>query len=128
MVCNLCTQDFAFVLRVAGELDALSVADLKPTIDRIVYERPLRLSVDLSGLRLIDARGVSAIVSLFKAVQSYEGRMTVRGACGQPLTVLRALRLDNVLLDQPAQNPGPSYPVVGDAPPARQEHTRQLTR
>jgi anti-anti-sigma factor len=124
MVCNFCTQDVASVLRVTGELDALSVADLKPTIDRIVDKHPLRLSVDLSGLRLIDARGVSAIVSLFKAVQSYEGKMTVLGACGQPLAVLRVLRLDNVLLERPAQGPGPIHPAVGDTPPACQENPR----
>ena len=100
MVHNFSTQPSASILRVAGELDVISVRDLGPTIGRIAEERPPNLQVDLSGLRLIDSKGVGALVTLFKAVRRYDGKMSVLGASEQPLAVLRLLKLDRVLMAQ----------------------------
>jgi anti-sigma B factor antagonist len=97
MVYNLGTQDAAVVLRVEGELDAVSTVDLGPAIGNIAEKRPAQVYVDLSGLRLIDSTGVGAIVSLFKAVRSYDGKMAVLGAREQPLAILRLLNLERVL-------------------------------
>ena len=102
MVYNFGTQDSASVLRVQGELDASSVLDLRPTIGKIVDERPRLLFVDLSDLRLIDSTGVGAIVALYKAVRSYNGSMAVLGAREQPLAMFRILNLDRVLMGQAA--------------------------
>jgi anti-sigma B factor antagonist len=101
MTYNLSTQDANSVLDIQGELDAISVTELRPTIGRISRERPSRLLVDLSGLRLIDSSGVGAIVSLFKAVRSYNGDMAVLGVQDQPLSIFRLLHLDRVLMPKP---------------------------
>ncbi len=94
---NLNAHEKASVLSIGGELDALSVRDLRPVIDQIGENRPSKLLVDLSQLRLIDSSGVGAIVSLFKRVRAYEGSMAVVGAQEQPLAILRLLQLDRVL-------------------------------
>ena len=94
---NLNTREDESVLSIAGELDALSVQDLRPVIDEIAGGRPSRVCVDLSKLRLIDSSGVGAIVSLFKKVKAYEGSLAVVGVHDQPLAILRLLRLDRVL-------------------------------
>ena len=94
---NLNTQDDESVLSIAGELDALSVQDLRPVIERIAGDRPPKVLVDLSKLRLIDSSGVGAIVSLFKKVKSYDGSLAVVGVHDQPLAILRLLQLDRVL-------------------------------
>jgi anti-sigma B factor antagonist len=98
MLFNLSTDKDASTLRIEGELDALSVVELRPIITKISEDRPSRVLVDLSHLRLIDSSGVGAIVALFKAVRAYDGTLSVLGVHGQPLAILRLLRLDRVLL------------------------------
>jgi anti-sigma B factor antagonist len=94
---NLIKQDDASVLSIGGELDALSVRDLRPVIDRIGEDRPSKVLVDLSHLRMIDSSGVGAIVGLFKQVRAYEGSMALVGVHDQPLAILRLLKFDRVL-------------------------------
>jgi anti-sigma B factor antagonist len=85
-------------LKVAGELDALSVTDLRPSVEGLASEEPKHVIVDLSGLRVIDSSGVGAIVSLFKRVRAYGGRFEVREVQGQPLSIFKVLRLDRVFM------------------------------
>ena len=95
---DLDTQHGASVLRIEGELDALSVVELRPIIEKISKDRPSKVLVDLARLRLIDSSGVGAIVALFKTVRAYEGALAVVGVRDQPLAILRLLRLDRVLI------------------------------
>jgi len=85
-------------LRIEGELDALSVAELRPIIARINEDQPPHVLVDLAGLRLIDSCGVGAIVSLFKIVRDYGGDLAVAGVRDQPLAIFRLVHLDRVLV------------------------------
>ena len=83
-------------LKVAGELDALTVTNLRPRVDALALEEPPRVIVDLGALRLVDSSGVGAIVSLFKRVRAYGGQFEVKDVQGQPLSVFKVLRLDRV--------------------------------
>jgi anti-sigma B factor antagonist len=96
---NLNTEEDSAVLSINGELDALSVLDLRAVINKIGEDQPSRVLIDLSHLRLIDSSGVGAIVALFKKVKAYDGSMAVVGVQDQPLAILRLLRLDRVLTD-----------------------------
>ena len=95
---NLNTQRDPATLRIEGALDALSATELRPVISKIGEAQPSRLVVNLARLRLIDSSGVGAVVSLFKLVRAYDGSLSVVGAQGQPLAILRLLRLDRVLM------------------------------
>lgn len=99
---NLNTQEDASVLSIEGELDALSAHDLRPIISKIGEDRPSKVLVDLSHLRLIDSSGVGVIVALLKTVRAYDGSMAVVGVSEQPLAILRLLRLDRVLFPSSA--------------------------
>lgn len=90
------TEGKSTLIRVTGELDAVSVAELRPSLDAIAATEPGAVTVDLSGLRLIDSSGVGALVSLFKRVRACGGQFEVRGVQGQPLSIFRVLRLDKV--------------------------------
>lgn len=103
MLFNLDTQNGSSVLRIEGELDALSVVDLRPVISGIGDKRPPHVVVDLSRLRLIDSSGVGAIVALFKVVRAYGGALEVVGVRDQPLAILRLLHLDRVLVRDEAR-------------------------
>jgi anti-sigma B factor antagonist len=84
------------VLRIEGSLDAMSTPELRPTLEELVAARTPRVTVDVSGLRLIDSSGVGAIVSLYKRMRAQGCHVVVRGLRDQPLAIFRLLRLDRV--------------------------------
>jgi anti-sigma B factor antagonist len=84
-------------LRIEGELDAITVSQIRPTIDALVAERPARVVIDVTNLRLVDSSGVGALVFLYKNAKQYGGVVTVQGLRDQPLSIFRLLRLDRVL-------------------------------
>jgi len=83
-------------IKISGELDAVTVVDLRPEIERIIAERVDKVIVELSALRLIDSSGVGAIVSLFKRLRAEGGQFEVAGVQGQPLMIFQVLKLDQV--------------------------------
>jgi anti-sigma B factor antagonist len=85
-------------LNITGELDAVSVPDLRPVLDDLISKGHKKIVIDLSGLRLIDSSGVGAIVYLFRKLRAVGGTVSVKGASDQPLAILRLLKLDQILL------------------------------
>jgi anti-sigma B factor antagonist len=85
------------ILRIEGELDAITSTELRPALERLLAERHTRIEVDLSDLRLIDSSGVGALVFLYKRAREYGGAVNVTGTRDQPLSIFRLLRLDRVL-------------------------------
>jgi anti-sigma B factor antagonist len=92
------TQDAeTAVLRVRGELDALSCPELRPVLDTLAAKGKCVVTVDLSELRLIDSSGVGAMVSLYKRVRANGGEVKFVGVTAQPLVIFKLLRLDRAL-------------------------------
>lgn len=84
------------VLRVRGNLDAMTAPDLMPAVEALAADRCANVVVDVSELDLIDSSGVAVIVALYKRVRAYGGTMMVSGARDQPLSIFRLLRMDRV--------------------------------
>jgi anti-sigma B factor antagonist len=84
----------ATVLRVRGELDALSCSELRPVLDALAAQGQCSVVVDLSELRLIDSSGVGVLVSLYKRVRANGGQVKFLGVTAQPLVIFKLLRLD----------------------------------
>lgn len=94
-------------LVIRGELDAISVSDIRPDLDNLIDSQPRRVEVDLSRLRMVDSSGVGAIVSLYKRVRSQGGEVVVSGLQDQPLAIFRLLRLDRVMAGTDIEPPVP---------------------
>jgi anti-sigma B factor antagonist len=84
------------LLSIEGVLDALTVPEIRPTIDALVEAKRPSIEVDLSALRVIDSSGVGVVVSLYKRSKAYGGIVRVRGLASQPLAIFKLLRLDKV--------------------------------
>jgi anti-sigma B factor antagonist len=97
-------------LVIEGELDAVSVAELRGDLEKLVKTRPTVVDVDLSQLRMVDSSGVGALVSLYKRVRAQGGSVVIKGLRDQPLAIFRLLRLDRVMLNQDSRIP-PSPPA-----------------
>jgi anti-sigma B factor antagonist len=85
------------VLRIKGELDSITAPEVRATFDEVVESETKQVELDLSALRVIDSSGVGAIVSLFKRMRAYGGKLEVSGVSGQPLSIFKVLNLIKVL-------------------------------
>jgi anti-sigma B factor antagonist len=83
-------------LSVRGSLDINSAPQLAEEIDKIVASKPKKVTVDLSGLDLIDSSGVAALVKLYKGIRGHGGAVAMLGARDQPLAIFKLLRMDKV--------------------------------
>ncbi len=91
---TLDTLDDVDVIKLKGNLDALTAPELKPTIDELVAGKRVKVVFDLQDLTLIDSSGVGAIVSLFKRVRMLGGDVKIACLANQPKEIFRLLRLD----------------------------------
>jgi anti-sigma B factor antagonist len=99
MTFSISTTDGGVVrLAIAGELDVVTVPELRGEIEKLLGRRPQRLEVDLSALRMLDSSGVGALVSLYKRVRAQGGEVVMVGLRDQPLAIFRLLRLDRVMI------------------------------
>jgi anti-sigma B factor antagonist len=83
-------------LSVRGSLDINTAPQLAEEIDKIVASKPKKVSVDLTGLDLIDSSGVAALVKLYKGIRGTGGTVAMTGARDQPLAIFKLLRMDKV--------------------------------
>ena len=93
---------------IEGELDAVSVSDLRGDLEKLLARQPARVEVDLSRLRMVDSSGVGALVSLYKRVRAQGGSVVVSGLRDQPLAIFRLLRLDRVMVGAELSTPTPA--------------------
>jgi anti-sigma B factor antagonist len=102
---NLSTSvgDSGVKLTIGGELDVVTVLELRAEIEKVLAQRPPRVEVDLSTLRMVDSSGVGALVSLYKRVRAQGGEVVMSGLRDQPLAIFRLLRLDRVMIGSEMQ-------------------------
>src|SRR5262245_3305408 len=67
MTFSISTVDGGIIrLSIDGELDVVTVPELRGALEKLLARRPDRVEVDLSSLRMIDSSGVGALVSFYK--------------------------------------------------------------
>ena len=85
------SADQELVLAWSGDVDALSVDDLRAAVDEAVSEAaPERLVLDLTGLGFIDSTGLGLLVHTLNLCESRGVALTLRGI---PEGALRLLEL-----------------------------------
>ncbi len=90
---NLATVKEDLFLEIEGSLDALAVEVLRPRFDELVQDKA-DVVIDLSKINFIDSSGIGAIVFLFKRLRSLQRNLSLVGVHGQPLELLKHLRID----------------------------------
>ena len=101
-------EDGSARLAIEGELDAVSVSDLRADLEKLLARQPARIDVDLSRLRMVDSSGVGALVSLYKRARAQGGSVVLTGLRDQPLAIFRLLRLDRVMVGAEIAAPAPA--------------------
>src|SRR5262249_52075437 len=85
------------VCALEGELGEESVEHVDREIDRYLPEGPGTVEIDLQRLRALDTSGAGCLLSLALKARSRGAELSLRGVFGQPLELLRELRVDGDL-------------------------------
>ncbi|MDT7649703.1 MAG: hypothetical protein QOI36_1109 [Pseudonocardiales bacterium] len=64
-------------VRLVGELDLASVGSLTDALEALRDERPELVVIDLSELRFVDARGLSALVDIDRDLRAVGGSLVL---------------------------------------------------
>lgn len=96
----------AAVVRLAGELDWVSAAELTPCLDQLLRNGCTDVRIDALRLTFCDAAALSVLVRGNNGCISVGGRLTIVGATGIVARVLKVTGLDEYLGDPLAKGFG----------------------
>lgn len=89
--------DTRFELSLSGPLDAQEIQKLRPDLDFLAHSHYSPLVLNMAAVDFLDASGVGAIVYLYKRLTQAGHQLEITHVHGQPLTLIRALRIDRTL-------------------------------
>ncbi len=85
------------VLSINGDMDAIGCRDIQPTIDQVLQQEHQQVQIDLAQVAFLDSSGIGAIVYLYKRLIEKERTMEIKNAHGQPLELIKLLRIENAI-------------------------------
>ena len=88
----------ATVVTLHGDLDLVTLEDLRGLLDRACLGDPTRVVVDLTDVPFVDVLSLSTILASADAVREYGGCLHVRGASGAVRRICALLNAKDVLL------------------------------
>ena len=89
-----CNNTLNFVIN--DSFDALAVELLRPQLDKLVQDGS-DVVLNIENVNFIDSSGIGAIVFLFKRLRTLEQSLSIIGAHGQPLELMKHLRVEQTI-------------------------------
>jgi anti-anti-sigma regulatory factor len=83
------------ICTLEGELGEENVEHVDREIDRYLTVGPGTIELDCAKLRALDTSGAGCLLALALKARSRGSELSLRGVFGQPLELLRELRVDN---------------------------------
>ena len=90
-------QDVQRVFLITGQFDAMAVKNLRPSFTEIAEKEQRDVRLDLTSVNFIDSSGIGAIVFMYKRMSARGRKLTITGLHGQPLELIRFLRIDKTI-------------------------------
>ncbi|MBN3560851.1 STAS domain-containing protein [Aliamphritea spongicola] len=90
------TSNQMLSINLSGDFDALAVEELRSEFDSLT-EQQQDVIIDMQDVTFIDSSGIGAIVFLFKRLRSQDLNLSITGVHGQPLELMRYLRIDKCI-------------------------------
>ena len=88
----------ATVVTLHGDLDLVTLEDLRGILDQACFGDPARVVIDLSDVPFVDVLSLSSILASADAVREYGGALHVRGASGAVRRICAMLNAKDLLL------------------------------
>ena len=90
------------IVQIKRDMDAAAMAEMKPMFEELA-DGVESVCFDLGGVGFLDSSGVGGIVFVFKRLQKRSRQVTLTNVEGQPLRLLRQLRLEFMLERRPTR-------------------------
>lgn len=88
----------ATVVTLHGDLDLVTVEDLRVLLDKVCADEPERVVIDLTDVPFVDVLSLSTILASADAVRERGGFLHVRGASGAVRRICAMLNAKDLLL------------------------------
>ena len=100
-------------IRIQGDMDAYGVLEsgLNNVLERLCDAWEGEVELDFTEVLFMDSSGIGAIVYLYKRLTAAGRKMQIVGASGQPLELLKTLRIDRSIA---VSNTIPAPQVIAD--------------
>lgn len=102
----VCTDTGGSCLRLRGELDLVTAPGLERLLDQLRRDGHRRIILDLSGLELLCAAGLSVFLRADRALRAVGGRLLLLRPTRMARRVLEITGLDAALSIEPVQRDG----------------------
>ncbi len=87
-------EDDRAVIRPAGDnIVAASIPELRAKMHGIVEEGVRDLTVDLTGVDMVDSSGIGLLIAAYNSLRKVGGRLAVIHASTELLELFRAMRM-----------------------------------
>ncbi|CEO39473.1 anti-sigma factor antagonist [Photobacterium kishitanii] len=90
-------NDDTIVLSINGDMDAAGCQNIQSTIDDVISKPHPHIDVDMENVAFLDSSGIGALVYLYKRLTEKQHSMRIKNAHGQPLSLLKLLRIENAI-------------------------------
>ena len=90
------------IVQIKRDMDAAAMAEMKPMFEELA-DGVEGVCFDLGGVGFLDSSGVGGIVFVFKRLQKRSRQVTLTNVEGQPLRLLRQLRLEFMIERRPTR-------------------------
>ena len=88
------------LVKIDQDMDAAAMAAMKPMFEELADSQN-DICFDMSGVNFIDSSGVGGIVYVFKRLRERSLSVSLANVAGQPLRLLRHLKLEFMLSRRP---------------------------
>lgn len=87
-------------ITIEGDMDALTIKQLRNQFEEIIVNENGNVTVDISKVEFIDSSGIGALVFLYKRLTATGRSMLIKGVHGQPGDLFAFLRIDKTIPTQ----------------------------
>lgn len=89
------------LIKINRDMDAAAMAVMKPMFEELASSES-DVCFDMSGVNFLNSSGVGGIVFVFKRLRERSLSVTLANVAGQPLRLLRQLKLEFMLQATPS--------------------------
>ena len=89
------------LVKIDQDMDAAAMAAMKPMFEELANSQS-DICFDLSGVQFLDSSGIGGVVYVFKRLRERSLHVTLANVAGQPLRLLRQLKLEFMVGARPS--------------------------
>ena len=82
------------ILKLESNLVASAVDDLRVLVNNTIKEGVKEITIDLSGISVVDSMGIGFLISAHNSLLKIDGKIEVINVTGEIMDLFKSMRLD----------------------------------